>query len=189
MSFIELAKNRYSVRKFKDQKVEKEKLDLILEAGRIAPTGCNYQPQRILVIDDAALLSKLKECTNYTFGAPVVLMICYDSSTCWKNANNDVMGGLQDACIVTTQMMLQAAELGLGTTWVGGFDLPTLRKIIPMPEYLVPVALLPLGYPADDAQPSHLHEKRYGIEHFVYYNSFDGLEEGKPHPAMRFSVK
>ena len=189
MDFLELAKNRYSVRKFKAQKVEKEKLDLILEAGRIAPTGCNYQPQRILVIDDEALILKLKACTNYTFGAPVVLMVCYDSSTCWKNATNNVMGGEQDACIVTTQMMLEAAYLGLGSTWVGGFDLPTLRKLFEIPEYLVPVALLPLGYPADDAHPAHLHDKRYDMEHFVYYNSFDGLEEGKPHPAMKFEVK
>lgn len=186
MSFLELAANRYSVRKFKDQKVEKEKLDLILEAARIAPTGCNYQPQRILVIDKPEGLSKLKECTRYTFDAPVILMICYDETTCWKNATNGTIGGSDDACIAITQMMLEATELGLGTTWVGGFDRNKLRELFSVPEFLVPLALLPIGYPADDAAPSHLHEKRYPMEHFVFYNSLEGLEEGKEHPAREF---
>ena len=186
MSFIDLARNRYSVRKFKDQKVEKEKLDLILEAARIAPTGCNYQPQRIMVIDEPELLEKLKGCTNYTFGAPLVLMICYDSTTCWKSATNNVMGGYEDACIITTHMMLEAADLGLGSTWVGGFDRAKLQEIFNVPKFLMPVALLPIGYPADEAHPSHLHEKRYEMAHFVSYNSFEGVEEGKPHPAMFF---
>ena len=188
MSFIDLAAKRYSVRKFKDQKVEKEKLGLILEAARIAPTGCNYQPQRIMVIDDPAALEKLKTCTKYTFGAPLVLMVCYDSVTCWKSATNNVMGGYEDACIATTHMMLEAADLGLGSTWVGGFDRAKLQELFNVPEFLVPVALLPVGYPADDAAPAHLHEKRYGIEHFVFYNSFENAKEGKPHPAIFFSA-
>ena len=76
MRFLQLAKEqRYSVRKFKDQPVEKEKLDLILEAGRIAPTACNYQPQRILVIEDTDALQKLKQCTSCHFDAPLALMI------------------------------------------------------------------------------------------------------------------
>ena len=117
MNFLELAKDkRYSVRKFKAQAVEKEKLDYILEAGRVAPTACNYQPQRILVIENEAAHEKLKQCTSWYFGAPVVLMICYDKSTCWKNKTNGTFGGDVDASIVTTQMMLAAAELGLGTT-------------------------------------------------------------------------
>ena len=82
MSFLQLAKDRrYSVRKFKAQAVEKEKLDLILEAGRIAPTACNYQPQRILVIENESALEKLKQCTQYHFNAPVALMVCYDKTT------------------------------------------------------------------------------------------------------------
>lgn len=77
MDFLELAKDRYSVRKFCDKKVEKEKLDLILEVGRVAPTAVNYQPQRILVLDTEDALSKLKICTTYHFHAPLALLICY----------------------------------------------------------------------------------------------------------------
>ena len=182
MSFLELAKDqRFSVRKFKEQAVEKEKLDLILEAGRIAPTACNYQPQRILIIEDAAAREKLKQCTPCHFDAPVILMICYDKTTCWKNKINGTVGGDVDASIVTTQMMLEAAELGLGTTWVGAFNHQKLRDQFDIPEYLVPVALLPIGYPADDEEPHPWHFKRFDIDHTVFYNSFDGIVEGETH--------
>ena len=182
MTFLELAKDkRYSVRKFKSQPVEKEKLDLILEAGRIAPTACNYQPQRILVIEDETAHAKLKQCTSWYFGAPVVLLICYDKTTCWKNKTNGTIGGDVDVSIVTTQMMLQAAELGLGTTWVGGFSHQKARELFGIPDYLVPVAMLPIGYPADDVEPHPWHFKRFDIDHTVFYNSFDGITEGEAH--------
>ena len=80
MDFLELAKTRYSCRSFSSKKVEKEKLEKILEAGRIAPTAVNYQPQRILVLQDPEKLEKLKECTKYGWGAPVIMIICYDKN-------------------------------------------------------------------------------------------------------------
>lgn len=182
MSFMQLAKEqRFSVRKFKAQPVEKEKLDLILEVGRLAPTACNYQPQRILVIEDAGAMDKLRQCTNCHFNAPVVLLVCYDKTTVWKNRTNGTVGGDVDASIVTTHMMLQAAELGLGTTWVGAFDHQKTRELFSLPEYLVPVALLPIGYPEDGVEPHPWHIKRYPIEHTVFYNSFEGITEGEEH--------
>ena len=182
MSFLELAKEqRYSVRKFKEQPVEKEKLDLILEAGRIAPTACNYQPQRIMVIDEPAAYEKLKQCTPCHFDAPVVLMICYDKTTVWKNKINGTVGGDVDASIVTTHMMLQAAALGLGATWVGAFKLEKLRELFELPDFLVPVALLPIGYPADEVEPHPWHFARFDMDHSVFYKSFDGLVEGEAH--------
>ena len=182
MDFLQLAKNqRYSVRKFKDQIVEKEKLDLILEAGRIAPTACNYQPQRILVIKDAEAMEKVKQCTSYHFDAPVALMVCYDKTTCWKNKTNGKIGGDVDASIVTTHMMLEAAELGLATTWVGAFTHQKARELFCIPDFLVPVALLPIGYPADDVEPHPWHFKRFDTCHSVFYNSFDGITEGEAH--------
>lgn len=182
MSFMKLAKEqRYSVRKFSDKAVEKEKLDLILEAGRIAPTACNYQPQRILVIEDEAALEKIRQCTSCHFGAPVVLLICYDKTTCWKNRTNGTIGGDVDASIIITHMMLEVAELGLGTTWVGAFNHQKARELFEIPDYLVPVALLPIGYPAEDAEPHPWHFKRFGMDHTVFYNSFDGITEGEAH--------
>ena len=182
MNFLQLAKDqRFSVRKFTSQSVEKEKLDLILEAGRIAPTACNYQPQRILVIEDTAALEKLRQCTPCHFDAPVVLMICYDKTTCWRNKTNEMVDGVVDASIVTTQMMLEIAELGLGTTWVGAFNHQKARELFNIPDYLVPVALLPIGYPADDVEPHPWHYKRFDVDHTVFYNSFDRITEGEAH--------
>ena len=182
MSFLQFAKEqRYSVRKFRPQPVEREKLELILEAGRVAPTACNYQPQRILVIDEEDGLEKLKQCTSYHFDAPLALMICYDKTTVWKSKTNGTISGDVDASIVTTHMMLEVAELGLATTWVGAFDHQKARELFSIPDYLVPVALLPIGYAAEGVEPNPLHWKRFDMDHTVFCNSFDGITEGEAH--------
>lgn len=179
MNFLELAKERHSVRRFSDKKVEKEKLDLILEAGRVAPTAVNYQPQRILVIENEESLAKLKSCTPYHFNAPLALLVCYDTSVSWKRHSDNKDMGVVDASIVTTQMMLQTHELGLGTTWVGHFDADIIKETFELPEYLVPVALLPIGYPSSNSAPHVLHGKRYDIKDTVFFNTFEGITQGK----------
>lgn len=177
MDFLELAKERYSVRKFSDKKVEQEKLDLILEAGRIAPTAVNFQPQRILVIENEEGLEKLKSCTIYHFHAPMALLVCYDTNASWKRPYDKEDMGVVDASIITTQMMLQATNLGLGTTWVGHFDPIAIRSAFEIPDFLIPVALLPLGYPREDCIPHKLHGIRHDMDHTVFYNTFEGIKE------------
>lgn len=173
MQFINLAEDRYSLRKFSTKPVEKEKLDLVLKAGRLSPTACNNQPQRILVIESEDALSKLKKCTKFHFEAPVSLLVCYDKTVSWKRSFDGNDSGDVDASIVATHMMLQAAELGLGTTWVGYFDPAAVRKEFLLPDNIVPVALLPLGYPAEGAGPNvQLHFSRKPIEETVFYNQF-----------------
>lgn len=179
MEFLQLVKERFSVRKFSDRKVEREKLDLILEAGRVAPTAVNYQPQRILVMDSEENLTKLKSCTPYHFHAPLALLVCYDSTASWKRPYDNEDMGVVDASVVTTQMMLQIAESGLGTTWVGHFDPDSIRTAFELPDYIVPVALLPIGYPREDSVPHPFHGKRFDMDHFVFFNSFEGITEGK----------
>ncbi len=171
MDFLELAKNRYSVRKFSDKKVENEKLNLILEAGRVAPTAVNYQPQRILVINDEATLEKVKQCTKCHFNAPVILIVCYDKDVAWKNEEG-ISQGVVDASIVTTHMMLETTNVGLGSTWVGVYDRALLVEKLNIPENLELVALLPIGYIGEDCKPAHLHEKRHDLTETVFYNKF-----------------
>ena len=77
--------------------------------------------------------------------------------------------------------MLAVAEPGLGTTWSGAFDHQKARELFGIPDYIVPAALLPIGYPADDAEPHPWHFKRSDIDHTVFYNSFDGITEGEAH--------
>ena len=160
MSFLELAKARYSVRSFQDRPIEEEHLNMILEAGRVAPTACNFQPQRIYVARSAEAREKLASVCRCTFGAPVILLVCYDRERDWKNKLlPSYESGETDAAIVCTHMMLQAFELGIGSCWVGYFNPKTVAETLGLPENVTVSALLPMGYPAEDAQPLPLHEQ------------------------------
>jgi Nitroreductase len=173
MSFINLVEDRYSVRKFSDRPVEKEKLDLVLEAGRLSPTAGNLQPQRILVIESGEAMEKLKKCTPCHFNAPMALLVCYDSASSAKRGYDGYDAGDADACIVATHLMLQIAEIGLGSTWVAHFDPAAARQEFSLPEQFIPVALLPVGYPAEDAAPNEqMHNHRKPLAETVFYNHF-----------------
>ncbi len=169
MDFIKLAKERHSVRKFSDKKVEQDKINLILEAGRIAPTACNNQPQRILVLENKEELEKLKDCTPCHFDAPLAILVCYDNTISWKRPFDNKDGGEIDASIVTSHMMLEVTELGLGTTWVGHFDPAAMIKAFDLPENIIPVALLPIGYPSEDSVPHPNHNKRLEKSETVFF--------------------
>ena len=176
MSFIQLAKERYSVRKFSGRAIEEEKLKMILEAGWLSPTAVNYQPQRILVIRGEEGMNKLQNCRRETFGAPLGLLVCYDKNVSWKNRSGKEYGEV-DAAIVITQMMYAAQELGLGSLWAAGYNEASLAEAFSIPEFLVPVSVLLLGYPAEDAEPHPvLHNSRYELEKTVFYDSFEGNE-------------
>lgn len=177
MDFLNLAKERYSVRKFSSKKVEQEKVDLILEAGRVAPTAVNYQPQRILVLDTEESLNKLKTCTPYHFHAPLALLVCYDNTVSWKRSFDSKDMGEVDVSIVATHMMLEASDLGIGSTWVGHFDPNAIREAFELPGYIIPVVLLISGYPSHDASPHSNHDKRLDISKTVFYGSFSGAQK------------
>ena len=158
MTFLELAKARYSVRSFKDQPIEDEKLNLILEAGHVAPTACNYQPQKIYVAKSEDARKKLASVCPCTFGAPVILVVCYDRTRDAKNRLTPGYGfGETDAAIVCTHMMLEAAELGIGSCWVGYFNADQVSQVLGLPENVTVSALLPMGYPTADAKPAPMH--------------------------------
>ena len=140
--------------------------------------AAEYGLRRILVLESEDSLKKLKDCTPYHFHAPLALLVCYDREASWKRSFDNCDMGAVDAAIVTTQMMLEAASLGLGTTWVGYFDPAEVRKAYELPDYLIPVAILPVGYPAADAAPAPFHEKRLAPEETIFYNSFDGIKPG-----------
>ena len=160
MTFQELAKNRYSVRSFRETPIEKEHMDLILEAGRVAPTACNFQPQKIYVARSAEAREKLASVCRCTFGAPVILVVCYDRTRDWKNKlMPGLTSGETDAAIVCTHMMLQAADLGIGSCWVGYFNPEQVAEVLGLPENITVTALLPIGYPAENAEPLPLHSQ------------------------------
>lgn len=169
MDFAKLAAERYSLRKFDPRPVEQEKLDMILEAGRNAPTAHNNQPQRIFVLRTPELLEKADACMGCHFHPPVILAVGYDAGVSWHRECDGKDHGEIDAAIAVTQMMLQAADLGLGTTYVGWFDPEKLAAAFPEMAELNIMALLPLGYPAEGAHPARLHSQRQPMERLVTY--------------------
>ena len=170
MTFQELAHARYSVRSFKDTPIRDDELNLILEAGRVAPTACNNQPQKIYVAKSEESRKKLASVCRCTFDAPVILVVCYDRNRDWKNKlQPGYESGETDAAIVCTHMMLQAFELGIGSCWVGYFNANDVANALGLPENLTVSALLPMGYPAENAAPLPLHTQ--------YREAADTIEE------------
>ena len=158
MSFLELAKSRYSVRDFSDKPVELEKLDLILEAGKIAPTAKNNQPQKVYVVQSEEGIAKLNELTRCIYGAKTVILVCKDTELEWNNPLEEgITSGDTDVGIVVTHMMLEAWELGIASCWVGFFPPTETQKAFDLPENEIPVALLPIGYAAEGVEPAPRH--------------------------------
>ncbi len=171
MTFMELAKNRYSERYFDARPVEKEKIDMILEAGRTAPTACNYQPQRIYVIESEEALKKLRTIRVSHFNAPLIMLVCYDAETVWRNPRDrwyeNYSSGEQDAAIVATTMMYEAEELGVHNVWLRGFDSQAVAETFDLPKNHIPVMMFAMGYPAENTRPSDWHYMRKPIEETV----------------------
>lgn len=172
MDFLNLAKKRYACRKYTTQKVEREKIDQILEAGRIAPTGANRQPQRLVVIESQEGMERLARCTR-DFDAPLAILVCADKSEVWTRKYDGKQIADIDATIITDHMMLQAASLGLDTLWICMFKPEVVREEFNLPESYEPVNILLVGYGDEEpASPDRHNETRKKIEETVFYERF-----------------
>ena len=173
MDFLELAKKRSSVRAYKSRKVEPEKLQKILEAGRVAPTAGNTQSQIVLVIQADEGFARLKKAGNI-YGAPLALIVCADHSASWKRPFDGKDSADVDAAIVSTHMILQAQELGLDSIWVGYFKPDVLASEFSLPTDLEPICILGIGYAADGApkSPGRHNTERKPISETVRYEAF-----------------
>lgn len=171
MDFLGLAKTRFSVRKFSDREIEQEKLDKILEAGNVAPTAVNYQPQRIYVLKSEEAIAKVNSVCKCIYGAKTVLLFAYDTNEDWKNPKQEgIHSGQQDVSIVATHIMLEAWNLGIASCWVNLFSNDELEKTFDLPENEKSVLLMPIGYAAYDAAPvEKWHNGCKAIEETVKY--------------------
>jgi nitroreductase len=148
MEFLDLAKQRCTIRSFSDKTIEKENLDYILESGRVAPSACNKQPQRIIVIQENRNIEKVQKAYK-TFGSKCIMIICRDERDALVREFDNKCSGDLDIGIVTDHMMLAAREKGIGSVMVGLFDPRIIRKEFNLPKYILPTALLILGYPKE----------------------------------------
>jgi len=172
MEFSKLIADRYSVRSFKSEHLPQSVIDIILKAGHLAPTGCNYQPQRILVLNSEESIEKLRECTRCHFGAPTALLVCHDKSESWERPYDGALSSPVDAAIVATHMMLAAHDIGVGCCWVMHFNPGAIIEAYNIPESVEPYALLVMGYPAKNSAPHRYHSECRPIDEVVYYDSF-----------------
>lgn len=168
MDFEKLTKERYSLRKYENRPVEKDKLNLILESARLAPTAKNYQPHHLLVLESEAARMKADGCMGCHFNAPLMIIVSYDDSKAWVREDGQCFGEV-DATIVATHMLLQAADIGVGSCYVGVFDKKALQQSFEELSGLSPTAVLCFGYPAEGAHPSRLHTDRRSMDEMVKY--------------------
>lgn len=172
MDYLDLAKKRYSVRSFEAKKVEEDKLLKILEAGRVAPTGANFQPQRLIVIRENEGFNKLKKAAN-VFDAPLVIIVCGDYNDVWKRPYDGKKILDIDTSIVTDHMMMEATDLGLGSVWVCYFKPDIIKKEFNLPENVEPISILCIGYAAGTAASPNRHDKaRKSLDNIVFYENF-----------------
>lgn len=172
MEYEKLIADRFSVRSFKNEHLKQEIIDKILKAGHLSPTGCNFQPQRILVMNTDDSLNKLKSCTKCHFDAPTAMLVCYNKDESWVRKYDGALSAPFDAAIVATHMMLMAHSLGVGCCWVMHFDPTAMRNEFNIPENIEPAALLLMGNPSDDAAPIGMHSQYRPIDDIVKYDTF-----------------
>ena len=165
--FENIIRRRTAIRKYSERKVEKEILDKILEAGRLAPTAMNLQPFKIIVVSSDEYLNKIDLATNYRYGAPTVLIVCGNKSEAYNKGEYSTYE--MDSCIVGTHMMLEATNLDVDSVWVKAFDADTIKREFELSSELEPVLLLPIGYRTMDCPENPKHNIRKDINDLVIY--------------------
>ena len=169
MEFSEVVKNRYSCKKFDGRKVEKEKLNQILEAGRLAPTAKNLQEQKIYVVESESGLAKIDEVTPCRYGASTVLVVAFDKNNVFVYPGEKRNSGVEDATIVATHMMLAATNAGVDSCWLNYLDPDKLAKSLGLPDNEEVLMVMDLGYAAADTKPLENHYNRKAIDETVKY--------------------
>lgn len=166
MDFAKLMNTRYSVRAYRPDAVEDEKLQQVLEAARLAPTAANRQPFQLIVIRTAGRQEELKRIysRDWFVQPPLVIAICGIPAQAWTRSDGKSYVDV-DAAIVMDHLILAATELGLGTCWIGAFDPQAAQEVLGLPEGVEPIAFTPLGYPADEPRP----KKRKALTELVRY--------------------
>lgn len=166
MGFVELAMKRYSVRSYKGDAIEDEKLQQVLEAARLAPTAANRQPFHLIVVHTAGRETELGRiyAGKWFVEAPIVICACGVPSQAWVRRDGKSYCDV-DVAIVVDHITLAAADLGLGTCWIGAFDPNAAQEAFGLPDDVEPIAVTPLGYPADQAKP----KRRKPLDELVHY--------------------
>ena len=173
MDVLEAIKGRRSIRAFKSEDVPPEIVEKLIDAARWAPSAGNIQPWEFIIVRNPEIKRNLaKAALNQSFieEAPVVIVVCADEirSSQGYGVRGKTLYCIQDAAAATQNIHLAAYSLGLGTCWVGAFNEEEARKILEIPQGVRPVAIIPVGYPAE--KPSA--RNRRPLNQIVHYEKF-----------------
>ncbi len=174
MNFLKLAKQRFSSRDYKNKPIEDEKLNYILEAGRVAPSANNTQPWIFIVVKEREGLEKVRNSYHREWfnTAPCYIVVCGNHNESWKR-KSDAKNHLDiDVAITTDHITLAATEQGLATCWVCNFDKEKLSSYIELPNNIEPITILSLGYPNDKADIERHKYKRKKLVNIVYKEKY-----------------
>lgn len=169
MEFSKVIKERYSCKKFSDKDVTDEQLNVILEAGRAAPTAKNLQEQHIYVVRSAEALAKIDKATPCRYNAPTVLVVAFDKNNVFTYPGEKRDSGIEDASIAATHLTLAAANAGVDSCWINFFNPDELAKELGLPENEDILMLLDLGFAAEGTGPLENHSKRKPLSETVSY--------------------
>ena len=169
MEFKEVIKNRYSCKKYGTKQVENEKLEAILNAGRLAPTAKNLQEQHVYVVQSKGALAKVDSITPCRYGAPTVLVVAFDKNNVFTYPGGKRDSGVEDATIVATHMILAAADEGVDSCWINYFDPDKMAEALGLPENEEILMVMDLGYAAEGAGPLPNHGSRKELSETVSY--------------------
>jgi nitroreductase len=154
MVFLDLAKERFSVRAYQAMPVPEVLVMQVLEAGRLAPSAANRQPLHLILVQDPQQRKALGEAypRDWFWKAPAIIVVCIEPARAWTRSDGKNYADV-DGAIVMDHMTLCAADLGLGTCWIGAFDAAKVRHTLGVPPGVDPLIMTPLGYPADPPRP------------------------------------
>ncbi|MGC9455176.1 MAG: nitroreductase family protein [Phycisphaerae bacterium] len=169
MEVHEAIRTRYSVRSYRDKPVEDDKLNRVLDAGRLAPSARNRQQWKFIVVRDAETRKAVVKASEQDWMASAPVIIAVVGLTPGETMFCDVPPDPVDCAIAITNMTLAATAEGLGTCWVGHFKQDETRKILGVPDSAWIIELLPLGYPADEPKP----KSRKPLEEIVCHDRFE----------------
>jgi len=172
-SFLKLAKIRYSTRKYDTRAIENDKLNYILECGRIAPSAANYQPWFFIVVNEEPLRNLMQGVYHRPWfnDAPVYIILCADHDKSWQRADGKDHADV-DIAIAADHMTLAAAEQGIGTCWICNFDAKKCIEVLKLPAHIEPVVILSVGYPLDEVNPDRHNSQRKPFDEVVKWNRF-----------------
>lgn len=173
MDIFDVFKLRRSIRAFTEEEVTDEEIEKILEAARWAPSAGNIQPWEFIIIRRSDIKREIaRAALNQTFieEAPVVIVVCADElrSSRVYGSRGASLYCIQDTAAAIENMLLAACALGLGACWVGAFYEEEVRRILKVPKGLRPVAIIPIGRPAESPPPPY----KRPLREIIHYETF-----------------